>query len=56
MSIAVIISVSCSNLLVIFYGLLCLEKCYHDSARQYEVYHKVKNYLIFSCTYHQFTC
>ena len=42
MSIAVIISVSCSNLLVIFYGLLCLEKCYHYSALQYEVCHQVK--------------
>jgi hypothetical protein len=38
----VIISVSCSNLLTIFYGLLCLEKCYHDSALRYEVYHQGK--------------
>ena len=46
MSIAVIISVSCSNLLVVFCGFLCIEKLNHDSALQYQVYHQVKIILL----------
>ena len=38
--------VSCSNVLAILCGLFCLEKWYHDSALQYQVYHQVKIILL----------